>query len=101
MCRKVVSALIDVTNRRAERTKNTAALLGPFASTLAATVVGDLIDDINVMLNAAGAQQVSVTMRDSVVKNVADSTKYAITTFSDLSTTIASTVTGAAKAYVA
>jgi hypothetical protein len=101
MCRKVVSALIDVTSRRAERTKNTAAFVGPFASTLAATVVGNLIDDINVVLSAAGSRQVSATMRDSVVKNVSDSTKYAISTFSDLRTTIASTVTGAAKAYVA
>ena len=101
MCRKVVNALIDVASHRAEKTKNTAAILGPLASTLAATVVGDLVDDINTVLRAAGAREVSVSARDAVVKNVAETTKCTIATFSDLSTTVTSTVAGAAKAYVA
>lgn len=101
MCRKVVSALVDVTSRRAERTKTTTSVLGPLVSTMAATVVGDLVDDVNFVLQAAGVRQLSTSSKDSVVKHVADTTKYAINTFSDLSSTVASTVSGAAKAYLA
>lgn len=101
MCRKVVSALVEVTSRRAERTKTTTSVVGPLVSTMAATVVGDLVDDINSVLQAAGVRQLSALAREAVVKSAADTTKYAINTFSDLSVTVASTVSGAAKAYLA